>query len=348
MRMTHDVAVVIGRFQLLHRAHLALLQQALDLAPRVLVVIGSACQAPSPRNPFTWQERAGVLQQALHPAQRERLDLVAVPDLWDRDRWVAQVQALVARRVPAGARVALVGHCKDASSRYLAAFPDWTLVDTGPHGAMGATQLRARLWAAPGPEAALQAVAADVPPATLDFLRGWVRTPLKARLAAQWRALEAERKRWSVAPYPPVFVTVDAVVEADGHVLLVRRGREPGRGLLALPGGFLDPDETLLQAALRELREETALVLPDRLVRAALVGVQVFSHPQRSQRGRVITHAHHFRLPATHGARPPVRAGDDAAQALWMPVDHLPSLQDGMHDDHWHILDSLLGLGLAA
>lgn len=348
MRMTHDVAVVIGRFQPLHLAHLAMLRRALELAPRVLVVIGSACQAPSPRNPFTWQERAGVLLQAVPPALRERLDLVPVPDLWDHDRWVAQVQALVARRAPAGARIALVGHRKDASSRYLADFPDWPLIDDGAHGDMGATQLRARLWSAPEPEAALLAVAADVPPATLDFLRGWVRTPLHARLAAQWRALEAERQQWAVAPYPPVFVTVDAVVEADGHVLLVRRGREPGRGLLALPGGFLDPDESLLQAALRELREETGLVLPPTLVRQALVGVQVFSHPQRSQRGRVITHAHHLRLPGRGGALPPVQAGDDAAQAVWMPLERLHGLQDRMHDDHWHILERVLGLGLPA
>lgn len=348
MRMTHDVAVVIGRFQLLHHAHLALLRQALDLAPRVVVLIGSACQAPSPRNPFTWQERAGVLQQALPPTQRQRLDLVPVPDLWDHDRWVAQVQSLVAQRAPAGARVALVGHRKDASSRYLADFPGWTLVDTGAHGPMGATPLRARLWSAPSPEAALEAVAAEVPSATLDFLRRWVRTPLHARLAAQWRALEAERQRWALAPYPPVFVTVDAVVDAEGHVLLIRRGREPGRGLLALPGGFLDPDETLLQAALRELREETGLDLSPACMRESLVGVQVFSHPQRSQRGRVITHAHHIRLPGAAGALPPVRAGDDAAQALWMAVDRLPGLQDRFHDDHWHILETLLGLGLTA
>jgi len=50
---------------------------------------------------------------------------------------------------------------------------------------------------------------------------------------------------WSVAPYPPTFVTVDAVVIQDDHILLIRRERCPGKGLWALPGGFLDQDETI-------------------------------------------------------------------------------------------------------
>ena len=93
------------------------------------------------------------------------------------------------------------------------------------------------------------------------------------------------RAAWSVAPYPVVLVTVDAVVRAAGQVLLVRRGRMPGKGLWALPGGFVDPAETVYRSALRELVEETRI--EEAALHAALRGVQVFDDPGRSQRGRV-------------------------------------------------------------
>ena len=59
--------------------------------------------------------------------------------------------------------------------------------------------------------------------------------------------MAAYKARWRTAPYAPIFCTVDALVQTGGHVLLVRRGGYPGKGLWALPGGFLEPRERLLQ-----------------------------------------------------------------------------------------------------
>ncbi len=74
----------------------------------------------------------------------------------------------------------------------------------------------------------------------------------------------------------------------------------------------------------------------------ALRGVAVFDHPDRSQRGRTITHAHYFDL----GDRelPAVTAGDDAQGAQWTPIEQLPGMEDRFHDDHFHMLDHFLGL----
>jgi bifunctional NMN adenylyltransferase/nudix hydrolase len=68
----------------------------------------------------------------------------------------------------------------------------------------------------------------------------------------------------------------------------------------------------------------------------------VFDHPDRSQRGRVITHAHYFDL----GDRklPEIAGGDDAEDARWVPLAGLAALEDQFHDDHFHILDSFFGL----
>lgn len=92
---------------------------------------------------------------------------------------------------------------------------------------------------------------------------------------------------------------------------------------------------------MRELEEETGLRLLDSDIEAAFKAVQVFDHPDRSQRGRVITHAHRFDLGPR---RPPeLTAGDDASDARWVPIDQLAGMEDQFHDDHFHILDFFFG-----
>jgi bifunctional NMN adenylyltransferase/nudix hydrolase len=344
MNQAFDAAVCIGRFQLFHNGQMSLLQQALALAPRCIVVIGSAYQARSPRNPFTCEERADLIRLALPEADRERVEFVPVRDYYDQDRWVGAVRAGVGKALGAaahGARLALVGHHKDATSAYLDDFPGWTLVDVGSQGALHAKALRAALFAADDLEAALAAIQSQVPAATVQFLRAWCQLPTFSGMREEWRAIDAEQRKWAHSPYPPVLVTVDAVVRMADHVLLIRRGRAPGKGLLALPGGFIEPRETVYQSALRELQEETGFKLFAADMRAALKAVRVFDHPDRSQRGRVITHAHYFAF--GEGRLPEIAGADDAADARWVPMMELPSLEEQFHEDHYHILDAMLG-----
>lgn len=336
-----DWAVCIGRFQLFHDAQLALLREALRLAPRCAVVIGSAHQARSPRNPFTWGERAEAIRLALSEEERARVAFLPVRDTYDEKRWVAAVQAAMAQLAGTDrARIVLVGHRKDPTSEYLNDFPGWPLHEAGPQGEVHGKALRAALYAAPLDEA-LAAMAAQVPPTTVDFLRAWAQLPFLARLRQEWAELEEEHAKWASAPYPPVFVTVDAVVRVADHVLLIRRGRAPGKGLLALPGGFIEQRETAYQSALRELQEETGFHLLPSQMEHACKAMRVFDDPDRSQRGRVITHAFYFDL----GARmlPEIAGGDDAAEARWVPIAELPSLEEQFHDDHFHILAYFLG-----
>jgi bifunctional NMN adenylyltransferase/nudix hydrolase len=92
------------------------------------------------------------------------------------------------------------------------------------------------------------------------------------------------------------------------------------------------------EAAVRELVEETGIPLTMRQAREKLRGVKVFDHPERSQRGRVITHTYFFDL----GDAPPprVQGGDDAAEARWIPLPRLPSMEAQLHDDHFHMMAS--------
>jgi bifunctional NMN adenylyltransferase/nudix hydrolase len=124
-------------------------------------------------------------------------------------------------------------------------------------------------------------------------------------------------------------------------VLLVRRRSEPGKGLWALPGGFVRENETVQASCLRELREETRLKIPVPVLKGSIKGTHVFDHPERSLRGRTITHAFHFDFPV--GELPPVRGGDDAEKARWFPVSEALEMGPQLFEDHLHILEFFLG-----
>jgi bifunctional NMN adenylyltransferase/nudix hydrolase len=341
--------VCIGRFQPFHHGHLALLRHALAAAPLCVVVIGSAHLARSPKNPFTWEERRELVRLAVPAAERERLLFLPVRDHYDAERWAGVVgrgveRLLAERGVPAGADIALVGHFKDATSAYLRSFPHWKLIDAEPLPSVGAGAMRDAYFhvAARDVDAALASLVSQAPASTIEFLRAWAMQPHFETVANEWRVLRRYREQWAAAPYPPVFVTVDAVVRCAGHVLLIRRGHPPGEGLYAVPGGFIEQRETVFQSAVRELSEETRLHLLESTMRQCLRAVAVFDHPERSQRGRTITHAHYFDL----GQRelPDVVAGDDARDAQWVPIDRLLQLEDRFNEDHFHMLDHFLGL----
>lgn len=114
--------------------------------------------------------------------------------------------------------------------------------------------------------------------------------------------------------YPKPSLTVDMLVFLEGKLLLIRRGRHPYAGMWAAPGGFVDPNERVEEAAARELMEETGLTG----IAPRLLGV--YSKPGRDPRGWNVSCAFTCQAPA--GSIP--QAGDDAAQAGWFAVEKRP------------------------
>lgn len=131
--------------------------------------------------------------------------------------------------------------------------------------------------------------------------------------------------------YPRPSLTVDCVIfgldeSSRLKVLLIQRGHAPFQGHWALPGGFVDMDEPLEEAALRELKEETGLkdVFMEQLY--------TFGSPQRDPRGRVVTVVYYALINLTKHR---IAAETDAVDVRWFPIDAFPSLAF----DHAQILE---------
>jgi 8-oxo-dGTP diphosphatase len=125
----------------------------------------------------------------------------------------------------------------------------------------------------------------------------------------------------SLEDYPRPSVTVDVItfrlVDDDLQVLLIKRKSTPFKGMWAIPGGFVDIDESLDTAARRELGEETDIR------DVYLEQLYTFGDVERDPRGRVITVAY-LALVSIHAAIP--HAGDDAADVRWWSIYDLPQL----------------------
>ncbi|MDD1743015.1 MAG: NUDIX hydrolase [Methanomassiliicoccales archaeon] len=128
-------------------------------------------------------------------------------------------------------------------------------------------------------------------------------------------ASKGDEKGNAIKGYKNPVLTVDGILMERGTLLLVRRGREPEKGKLALPGGIVEYGETTEEAVVRELREETGIsTKPVRLL-------GVYSDPARDPRGHFITVA--YVLSRESGE---LKAGDDAADVVFLPISDLPHL----------------------
>ncbi len=122
--------------------------------------------------------------------------------------------------------------------------------------------------------------------------------------------------------YPRMLVTVDALVflkkpSGKHEILLIERKNNPYKGLFALPGGFVDMDEALKDAATRELYEETGLKGVE------LHQLFAFDAIERDPRGRNLCIAFYgFTTPDNAN----IKANDDAEKAIWYNINHLPNL----------------------
>lgn len=337
-----DYLVFIGRFSPFHIGHKEVIETAMTMSKNVIVMVGSANKPRSIKNPWTAKERISMIFDALDLREEDR-DRIICTSLRDRtyndQMWVADVQENVEAITKTGSikkpKIGIIGHAKDASSFYLKLFPQWELVEHEMNEVVNATDIRTLFFERKN----LKYLQGLLPVPVFKQLESFSATPTFEQLVREYEHIKKYKKSWEAAPYPPIFVTVDAVVVQSGHVLLIRRKAEPGAGLVALCGGFLNNNERIIDGMIRELREETKIKVPAPVLKGCIKTARVFDAVDRSLRGRTITHAYLIELPP--GELPQVKGSDDAKEAMWVPIADIDEEQ--MFEDHYAIIQSMLG-----
>ena len=337
MEKQFDVLVFIGRMQPFHNGHKTVIDKALEHTKEVVVVLGSCFQPRSIRNPFTFEERKAMIK-AVFP--QDNVKVVPVMDYpYDDNAWVTAVQSVVRGAVATNGwsdyppKIGLIGHSKDHSSYYLKIFPDWrNHVEVKNVDGINATDIRMDFFAKGAMKPSL------IPLDVWADLSNFYETDTYNALATEYSQIKEYREKSQMKGFnfPPVFVTTDAVVHQSGYILLIKRGGFPFKDCWALPGGYLDKGQFVTDNMIKELREETKLKIPEKVLKGSIRSVQVFDHPDRDPRGRVITHGFFVDLGFPDEKLPKVKGGDDAKHAEWVKLSDITS--DMMAFDHFHVI----------
>jgi bifunctional NMN adenylyltransferase/nudix hydrolase len=338
MSKKYDTLVLIGRFQPFHNAHLEIVKRATALCNKLVIVVGSARQPRTYKNPFTFEERSQMIRHATMGLSLQISIEPNIDTIYNDQAWAVRIQQAVALHTCPGDRVGIIGHKKDDSSFYLDMFPQWGYEDVELVEFLSAVDVRDLYFKHTFNSNFIKNV---VPDSTYEALMAFRRSEEFEQIIREREFVANYKKQYASLPYPPIFVTSDAIVIQSGHVLMIKRRSEPGRGLWALPGGFVNAgtDKSVEDAAIRELREETGIKVPAPVLRGSIVRSRVFDAIDRSARGRTITHAFYIELP--DGELPKVKGQDDAEKARWVPIAEVRS--EDCFEDHYEIIQHFLG-----
>jgi bifunctional NMN adenylyltransferase/nudix hydrolase len=338
MNKRYDTLVLIGRFQPFHSAHLEIVKRATALCDQLIIITGSAQQPRTYKNPFTSAERAVMIKDAtrglsMHIHVEENVDTI-----YNDQAWAVRIQAIVNKHFKVNDKVGIIGHKKDDSSFYLDMFPQWGYENVELIEFLSAVDIRDLYFKR---DVNMKFIKGVVPETVFEFLDEFRTRPEYEQIIREREFVATYKKQYASLPYPPIFSTADAVVIQSGHVLMIRRRAEPGKGLWALPGGYVNAatDKSVEDAAIRELREETQIKVPAPVLRGSIVRSKVFDAVDRSPRGRIITHAFHIQLP--DGELPKVKGSDDAEKARWVPIAEVRS--EECFEDHFEIISHFVG-----
>lgn len=313
------IGIFIGRFQPLHAGHIHAIIEAAHNVDKLLLLVGSANQCRSIKNPWSYKEREHNLRSKLSSVIN-RVEIIPLNDYpYSDSQWITDVRATV-EHYACGQKPILFGHMKEGNF-YLNWFPDWKFHSIDSDIIINATQIRKEMF---------ESDSVDMP----------------KTVRQDWNYYQKEAKTFANYPFPETlnFNCADTVLECQGHVLLIQRARAPGAGQWALPGGFKNGNETFLNCAIRELEEETNVRVPEKILRGSIIKTQMFDSPTRSFGVPRNTLAVYIRVnPNPDGSLPRANGADDAAKCRWFPLTEvLNSLE--LYDDHLHIVSTMTGV----
>lgn len=299
---TGKTALYIGRFQPFHNGHKDAIEQmanAPDVA-RIIIGIGSAQFHDYLDNPFTVDERAEMIKRSLQIEKPYKI--VPIKDIHDFPKWVPFVERICPKFD--------VLYSGNTLVKRLFSERGYEARDLNFNFTRSGTDIRIMMFE----EDKWQNF---VPEGTADVIND-------EKVRGVERLLELHNRHLRFA------VTSDIILQnADGRFVFIRRKAEPYKGMLALPGGYVEPGkETTLQAAIREAQEEIGV----EIINPQFLGV--YDKPQRDPRGPCITHVFYARE-----YQGELKAGDDAASLILLRRDEI---NEPLAFDHMQIVEDYL------
>lgn len=313
------LTVVIGRFQPLHNEHIRMIEHAISLGEQTLVLVGSAFEPRTLKNPWTYQERRGMLKAVFG----DRIDIAAIRDYpYEDESWFENVKTIIKLHSNNGDEVTIVGCAKDGddSTWYLNHFPEYTVEFFQPQLTLDATAIRQDLWEGFGLNPTL------VPLGVYNYITDWDSNSPEIlwKLKQQFVDVNKYQKQWGKGP----FLCVDSILMSEGEWFAIINHKE---GTLALPGGFLDYGETTLNGARRECREEIGFDPGN-----SPTDLFIADKPDRDPRCHNVSIVYVWDV---GDDMPELIAGDDAVGVRWMDWNEIQTRREEFRADHWHLLE---------
>ena len=342
MKTKKKVAIYIGRFAPLHNGHIETIKYCNEKYDETVVFVGSKNKRRTIKNPFPVEMIEDWIYETF---EKYRIKIKSINDyLYSDNKWIAQIEDYIYSYYNKDEyEFYIVGHEKDSSSYYLKIFPTWR-VDLLPEFANGisATEIRNRYFNPEkyGTKVDFSNVTSEI---VLNDLIEFRETQTFKDLMEEKAYFDKEDKKFEIYPYKDTlkFNCSDAVVVCDGNVLLIERKRAPGKGTWALPGGFVNKNETYEQCAIRELFEETSLKIPEKVLKGSLKRSKIFDNPKRNEGIPRITNAFYFEIHPDikngYPKLPRVKGTDDAVNAQWFSLAEVRHMV--LFDDHADIID---------
>lgn len=340
--MTYRVGIFIGRFQPLHIGHQAIIEKMISEVDLPIVIIGSANSPSTILNPFSYTDRESLIK-SIYPS----LQILPINDYKYQDHlWLEKIKELIEPFEFINnkkSEIIIYGFPKDNSSDYLNWFPEYKHNYVKTNLNVSSTDIREIYFQYLNKENILNHEWNSVIcKETIEFMQKFSETDVFKNLRKEFLYVKSykEKSRYVGLEFPPIFNAVDSFVICSSHILLIRRNGALGYNKIALPGGFLNADETIISGIFRELKEETRINVPPAILQNSLKQIEIFDDPRRSTRGRTITYCGLIVL--KEKTIPIVKGEDDAKEAFWLPINNLEKYQNEFFEDHYYIIQKML------
>ena len=358
----YDYAIIMGRFQPFHNGHKYLVEKAIKLANNILIIIGSTNRCKTSKNPFDYSERFAMISRTLNNENLyDNVHIISANDYYPDEKWKTELIKKINNEIGSNKKIIVIGHEKDHSCYYLKLFPEWDYINIDNYKSTNATDIRSHIYNFINDiykngiflnedkyleskyklSEYLENTCGEF---ISDYLMDRINNFSLNDVAQEFDFIYKYKKSWFNAPYPPILLTVDALVTLNKEkVLLIERKLDPGKGLLAFPGGFVDQTNTMLNNCIRELKEETNIKIDDETLINSVIYKEIFDAPDRGLRGRTITELFWFDLKGDIEDYP-IKAADDAATVKWVDLNFDELDGTRFHDDHYLILDYVINI----